>query len=90
MDDLAIMVAKGFSGVDKHFDQVNKRFEYLENDLKSFKTETKENFTKVEENFKKVRNDILDIGDRFVPRHEFDSLLVRFNHLDQKVRAKLK
>ena len=34
-------------------------------------------FESVEENFKKVRNDILNVGDRFVPRHEFDNRTTR-------------
>ena len=79
LDDLAIMVTRGFESNDRSFENIEQRFENidkkffnLENNISSFKSET-------EANFKKVRNDILDIGDRFVPRFEFDNLLIRLN-----------
>ncbi|MES2088251.1 MAG: hypothetical protein V4467_04660 [Patescibacteria group bacterium] len=81
LEDLAGMVARGFSDVDR-------RFEKQENNIEAFKVETRENFKQVEENFKKVRNDILDIGDKFVRRNEFDTLLVRVGRLEQKVSGK--
>jgi len=74
IDDLAIMVAKGFSRTDEQFAKMDEKFE--------------KKFQDVEENFKKVRNDILNMGDRFVPRHEFDSFLMRFHRLEQKVDGK--
>ena len=77
-DDLAIMVARGFSSMDEQFRKVDDRFSKID-----------KRFEEVEENFRKVRNDILNIGDRFVPRHEFDSFLIRFHRLDQKVEGKL-
>jgi secreted PhoX family phosphatase len=46
--------------------------------------------TSVEENLVATREAVLNIGDRFVPRFEFDALLPRFNQLDEKVRNKLK
>lgn len=82
IDDLAIMVAKGFDDVKKELKTEFKT------ELGSFKSETEENFKKVEDNFKKVRSDILNMGDRFVPRHEFDSFLMRFHRLEQKVDGK--
>lgn len=58
-ESLARSVAEGFAGVDK-------RFESLETDIESFKRET-------EDNFVKTRTDILNLDQRFVPRHEFES-----------------
>ncbi|GEM_PF-5619401 len=89
-DDLAIMVARGFDDVKKEFKtelnsfkgETEENFKKVRNDLTSFKVET-------EDNFKKVRNDILNVGDRFVPRHEFDSFLVRYHRLEQKVDGKI-
>lgn len=51
IDDLAIMVAKGFNGVDKRFDAVDKRFNRLfdvfatKEDLEFFKEEMKKSFS---------------------------------------------
>lgn len=70
VDNLAIAVARGFENVDK-------RFERLEGDFDQFKDET-------EDNFKKVRNDILEIGDKFVPWHHFDELSHRVDTQNMK------
>ncbi len=66
MDKLAMMVAKGFAGVDKKFEVVDKRFD------------------KVEEDIKDIRLDILNLGDRFVSYHTFDSLANRVKVLEEK------
>ena len=79
IDGLAIMVAKGFDGVNKRLDGHDKRFEGID-----------KRFDKVEEEIKLARRDILDVGDRFVARYEFDGLLIRFNRLEQKVKEKIK
>ena len=77
-EDLAVMVARGFSSMEG---KMEGKFEKLENNLSTFKTET-------EDNFKKIRNDILNMGDKFVPRHEFDTLLIRVGRLEQRVQEK--
>ena len=69
------MVARGCKGVDAKFAEVDTKME--------------KEFEKVENNFKKIRNDILDIGDKFVPRYEFDTLLIRVSRLEQKVKEKV-
>ena len=79
------MVASGFSRTDEQFAKIDARFEKV--DEKFAKIDKR--FEEVEENFRKVRNDILNIGDRFVPRHEFDSFLIRFHRLEQKVEGKI-
>ena len=78
VDDLAIMVAKGFSSTDENFAKIDEQFAKID-----------KRFEDVEDNFKKVRSDILNMGDRFVPRHEFDSFLMRFHRLEQKVDDKI-
>lgn len=75
MEDLAGMVARGFADV--------------ETNIKGVETKMEKEFEKVENNFKKIRNDILDIGDKFVPRHEFDTLLIRVGRLEQRVKEKV-
>lgn len=79
IDDLAVMVANGFGRVEKRFEGVDERFERIESDIKELREEVKA-----------TRRDVLDIGDRFVPRYEFDNLLVRFSRLEQKVMGKRK
>jgi len=93
LDDLALMVAKGFAGMDKRFELIDERFEQIDT-----------RFDKINEHFEQIKNethelseigratrrDVLEIGDRFVPRMELDNLLGRFNKLEEKVRTKLK
>lgn len=74
IDNLAIMVAKGFDRVDAKIDKEVG--------------EVKDRLGKVEENLAATRQDVLNLGDRFVPRHEFHNLLVRFDRLEQKVKGK--
>ncbi|HBB44467.1 MAG: hypothetical protein UW27_C0001G0031 [Parcubacteria group bacterium GW2011_GWA1_44_13] len=81
IDNLAIMVAKGFDRVhkemDERFDNVDKRFDKVEKEI-----------TEVKENINTTRMDVLGIGDRFVSKHEFSQHLVRFSLLEQKVKTK--
>ena len=77
------MVAHGFAGMDTKFAEVDAKME------KGFEKVDKE-FEKVENNFVKIRADILDIGDKFVPRHEFDALLIRVGRLEQRVNEKVR
>ncbi len=73
IDDLAIMMAKSFERVDKRFDEVDKRF-----------NEVDKRFEKVDENIRNIRGDILNLGDRFVSYHTFDSLANRVKILEEK------
>lgn len=75
MEDLAGMVAHGFAGMDTKFAEVDAKME--------------KEFDKVEGNFRKIRSDILEIGDKFVPRHEFDTLLIRVSRLEQRVKERV-
>lgn len=79
IDNLAIMVAKGFDRMEDRFVNVEKEISDVKKDIADIK-----------EDVKGVRRDILEVGDRFVPRYEFDGLLVRFNRLEQRVKTKMK
>jgi len=84
LDDLAIMVAHGFerienrfTGVDEKFDQIDSRFDKLEKRLED-----------VEEITKATRRDVLNLGERFISRYEFDTLSIRVNKLESKTKNK--
>ena len=79
-EDLAVMVAKGFAGVDKRFDGIDERFDTVEKDVR----ELKKDMGEVKENVKNVRKDILNLGDRFVSYHVFDLLVKRVKLLEEK------
>lgn len=83
-DDLAMMVARGFAELHGDTGEIRKDMEEVKKDIK----EVKDRLGNVEENIKATRRDVLDIGDRFVPRYEFDNLLVRFGRLEQRVLGK--
>ena len=86
IDSLAVMVAKGFSSVDKRFDKVEDRLTGVEGRL----TGVEDRLTTVEEVLKATRQEVLNIGDRFVPRYEFDTLLSRVIRIEQKLEGKHK
>ena len=79
IDDLAVMVAKGFSAVDKRFEIVDKKFEIIDKKL-----------IDLDDSIKATRQDVLRVGDRFVPRYEFDTLLSRVIRIEQKLQGKSK
>jgi len=85
IDDLAIMVAKGFGGIDKKFGGIDKKFESVSKDIDGLRND----ITEVKESVKFARRDILNIGDRFVPRFEFDNLLTRVGKIEQKIKSKV-
>lgn len=84
INDLAVMVAKGFDGVHKEMGEVKNRLKNVEGRLGGVESR----LGNVEENIKATRQDVLNVGDRFVPRYEFDDLRIRFNRLEQKVKGK--
>ena len=75
IDGLAVMVARGFSGIDKRFDVVEKDI-----------SELKKGVGELKENNKDIRRDILNLGDRFVSYHAFDQLASRVNNLERKIK----
>ena len=61
--------------VGNGFNAVDKRLASVESDISFLKGAVK-----------KVNQDVLNIGDRFVPRYEFDGLLIRVGKLEEKAR----
>ena len=74
---MAIMVANGFRNVDKRMDGFDKRMDGFEQELKSLKDLVK--FT---------RQDVLNIGDKFVSRFEFERLLSRVGKIEKRLQEK--
>ena len=79
IDDLAIMVAKGFEDVKG---ELKGDINGVKNDLKSVKSDINE----VKENLRITRNDILNLGEKFVSYHTFDQLASRVNTLEKKIK----
>lgn len=77
IDDLAVMVAKGFDGVYKKFEEVDNKFDEVKNRLE-----------KVEENLASTRRDVLAIGDKFTLKYELHDLANRVVLLEQKQKVK--
>lgn len=77
IDNLAIMVAKGFDRVEDRIGKVEDRIGNIEKEV-----------GEVKENLASTRRDILEDGDRFVQKYEFHNLLLRFDRLEQKVKEK--
>ena len=84
IDDLAMMVAKGFESVEKDISEVKKDISEVKKDI----SEVKKDISEVKENLSATRDDVLNMGDRFVPRYEFHDLLIRFDRLEQKVKGR--
>ncbi|HEY4505729.1 MAG TPA: hypothetical protein VJG67_03490 [Candidatus Paceibacterota bacterium] len=81
INDLAVMVANGFSAVDKRFESADKSINDMDVRL-SLK------INEIDDNTKATRHDMLNIGDKFVRQHEFNTLLTRVGRLEEKVRTK--
>ena len=81
IDTLAIMVAKGFDRVDAKIDkeigEVKEKLGKVEKRLEN-----------VEESIATTNNNVLSLGDRTVPRFEFDKHLLRFSDLERRVKVK--
>ena len=92
IDDLAIMVAKGFEDVRKELrseiSSVKSELKSEINEVKSEINEVKSEINEVKENLRITRNDVLNIGDKFVSYHTFDQLASRVNTLEKKAKIK--
>lgn len=73
IDSLAIMVAKGFENIATDMEEVKKDISVLKKDM-----------SEVKENVKDIKKNILNLGDRFVSYHSFDSLSARVKVLEEK------
>ena len=103
IEDLAVLITKNSDSLEKRLgDRIAKSSDFLDKRIDDLALMTARGFTSVDERFEKVetrldslnenikstRRDVLAIGDRYVPRYEFDSLLIRFNSLEEKLRPK--
>lgn len=84
IDDLAVMVAKGFDEVGKRFNEVDKKFDKVDKRL----NEVEKGIDEVKENLASTRQDVLAMGDRFTLKYEFHDLSNRVSLLEQKQKAK--
>ena len=86
-NELARMVARGFSSkdkkfsdkfnrIDKRFDAADERFESIEKSIEG-----------LEESIATTNNNVLSLGDRTVPRFEFESLMTRIVRLERKTKV---
>jgi archaellum component FlaC len=85
LDDLAMMVAKGFASqdkridkleekMDKRFEQVDKRFEQVD-----------QRFAHVDARFDRVEKDLQEVRSVLVARDEIDDLSARVKYLEMKM-----
>lgn len=79
IDHLVIMVAKGF-------DDIKNELKGEINGLKIDLSEVKKEVNEVKENLRITRNDILNIGDKFVSYHTFDQLASRVTNLEKNLK----
>lgn len=80
IDDLAVMVAKGFDGVNTRFNEVDKRFDEVDKRL----NEVEKDIAEVKESLVSTRRDVLAMGDRFTLKCEFHDLANRVSLLEKK------
>lgn len=79
IDKLATMVAKGFDSLETRM--------ATKTDISEIKEDVgklKKNVEGLKEDIKDVRRDILNLGDKFVSYHTFDSLANRVKVLEEK------
>jgi len=92
IDDLAIMVAKGFEDVKSELrSEINGVKIELKSEINELKSEVGElrgEIKEVKENLRITRNDVLNIGDKFVSYHTFDQLASRVSTLEKKAKIK--
>lgn len=89
LENLAQMVARGFLSVEEKM-VTKEEFNKFKKEVDSRFDDVDKKFKGVEENFHSIRRDILQVGDRFISRQEFEGLVTRFNNLEAKVKAKIK
>ncbi len=82
LDDLARMVANGFSEVDTRFDSVENRLESVEIKLESVDSRLEE----VEGRLKTVERNISYIHDHVVDQDSFDDLCSRVKYIEKKLQ----
>ena len=89
LDKLATMVASGFMHLEEKM-VTKEEFNKFKKDVDRQFNDVDKKFKDVEGNLQSIRRDILQVGDRFISRQEFENLVTRFNNLENKVKAKIK
>lgn len=87
IDDLAIMVASGFQGVDSRLDKVDSRLDKVDSRLDKVESRLgvlEEEVKDLSQNVKSTRRDMLNMGDKFVTHRMFDELASRVYLLEKK------
>lgn len=84
IDDLAVMVAKGFDGVYEEIREVKNDVKVIKEDM----VNVKKDIAEVKENLASTRRDVLSMGDRFTMKFEFHELSSRVSALEQKQKVK--
>ena len=78
IEGLAIMVAKGFDGVDKRFKEVDKRFDNLEERMN-------DGFDHVHARLSSIERDVAEIRKSLISRNEFEDILGRISYIERKL-----
>ena len=92
---LAVMIAKGFQGVDERFEKVDERFEKIENHLNGLDSKVGNIETRVENietrvghleaSVGQIQMDMQDVKDGMVYRHEYEDSLDRIKYVERKL-----
>lgn len=85
IDDLAVMVKKGFDYVDKRFNDVDKRFNAMDKKIDEFKSQTSDNFNYVYARLDTIEHDIQDMRGKIVYHDEFEDLMIRVKYIEKKL-----
>lgn len=92
VDDLALMVAKGFDSQDKRFDSQDKRFDAQDKAISSLRVETSEGFDRIDKRLihidarlDRIEKDIQEIDSLLVTHEEFDDLMARMKYVEMKL-----
>jgi archaellum component FlaC len=91
IDDLAIMVANGFRNVDKRMDGFDKRMDGFDKRMDTFDKRMdgfEQELKSLKDLVKFTRQDVLNIGDKFVSRFEFERLLSRVGKIEKRLQEK--
>lgn len=73
IDNLAIMTQNGFSSFERRFDKVDERFSRVEECLGN-----------IESGQRRMNQDILNLGEKYITRREFDGWAMRVINLEKK------
>ncbi len=84
MDDLALMIGRGFAGVDKRFDEVYKRFDIVETRLDTLEGKMDDLDKKVDRIDSRLTNQLDYVMLHYTRRGEHELLSKRVSKLGRK------